>query len=273
MWWWCINDTRHHISPLEISLTLFWKASTRTDYQAIGWGLQHLRGLFWWLGGSVWLCSGVLGMSVGWMMFGLKEKTERCPVSAPWTLLTLWGEICVDSVPFFLSFLVSVCLFITPDLCHSLSFSIDSTSNSLSLGYHLHHSCSPVLNLSPLHPPPICLLLLPPCSQKLSFKERVRMASPRGQSMKSRQTSINDRQRCSPGNEVVGGSELMGGSPAKVQKSWSFNDRTRFRPSLRLKSQPRTAVPDGEPHSVHLTVDDICQITLLSTVRHFTRYI
>ncbi|XP_040906343.1 potassium voltage-gated channel subfamily KQT member 5 [Toxotes jaculatrix] len=81
-------------------------------------------------------------------------------------------------------------------------------------------------------------------SQKLSFKERVRMASPRGQSMKSRQTSINDRQRCSPGNEVVGGTELMGGSPAKVQKSWSFNDRTRFRPSLRLKSQTRTVVPD-----------------------------
>ncbi|XP_023271512.1 potassium voltage-gated channel subfamily KQT member 4-like isoform X5 [Seriola lalandi dorsalis] len=86
---------------------------------------------------------------------------------------------------------------------------------------------------------------LPPLSQKLSFKERVRMASPRGQSMKSRQTSINDRQRCSPGNEVVGGAELMGGSPAKVQKSWSFNDRTRFRPSLRLKSQTRTAAPDG----------------------------
>ncbi|XP_069000361.1 potassium voltage-gated channel subfamily KQT member 4 isoform X2 [Embiotoca jacksoni] len=81
-------------------------------------------------------------------------------------------------------------------------------------------------------------------SQKLSFKERVRMASPRGQSMKNRQTSINDRQRCSPGNEVAGSGELMGGSPAKVQKSWSFNDRTRFRPSLRLKSQTRTAVPD-----------------------------
>uniref|UniRef100_A0A3Q4MLW4 Potassium voltage-gated channel, KQT-like subfamily, member 5a n=1 Tax=Neolamprologus brichardi TaxID=32507 RepID=A0A3Q4MLW4_NEOBR len=85
-----------------------------------------------------------------------------------------------------------------------------------------------------------------PANQKLSFKERVRMASPRGQSMKSRQTSMNDRQRCSPGNEMVGSTELMGGSPAKVQKSWSFNDRTRFRPSLRLKSQPRTAVPDGE---------------------------
>lgn len=72
------------------------------------------------------------------------------------------------------------------------------------------------------------------------------MASPRGQSMKNRQLSISDRQRCSPGNDVVGGVELMGGSPAKVQKSWSFNDRTRFRPSLRLKSQTRAAVSDGE---------------------------
>ncbi|XP_033979791.1 potassium voltage-gated channel subfamily KQT member 4-like [Trematomus bernacchii] len=65
--------------------------------------------------------------------------------------------------------------------------------------------------------------------------------------MKSRQTSVSERQRSSPGNEVVGGADLMGGSPAKVQKSWSFNDRTRFRPSLRLKSQTRTAVPDVDP--------------------------
>ncbi|XP_057704364.1 potassium voltage-gated channel subfamily KQT member 5 [Corythoichthys intestinalis] len=80
-------------------------------------------------------------------------------------------------------------------------------------------------------------------SQKLSFKERVRMASPRGQSVKSRQASVNDRQRCSPGNETASG-ELMGQSPAKVQKSWSFNDRTRFRPSLRLKSQTRNTPSD-----------------------------
>ncbi|XP_073729388.1 potassium voltage-gated channel subfamily KQT member 5 isoform X4 [Misgurnus anguillicaudatus] len=71
-------------------------------------------------------------------------------------------------------------------------------------------------------------------SQKLSFRERVRMASPRGQSLKSRQMSVNDRR--SPGTEVG----VEGSSPAKVQKSWSFNDRTRFRPSLRLKSQSRT---------------------------------
>uniref|UniRef100_A0A8C6L623 Potassium voltage-gated channel subfamily Q member 5 n=1 Tax=Nothobranchius furzeri TaxID=105023 RepID=A0A8C6L623_NOTFU len=92
-----------------------------------------------------------------------------------------------------------------------------------------------------------------PANQKLSFKERVRMASPRGQSMKSRQTSISDRQRCSPGNEVVGSNELITGSPAKVQKSWSFNDRTRFRPSLRLKSQTRTAAPDVD---TGMTTDD-----------------
>ncbi|XP_008404494.1 potassium voltage-gated channel subfamily KQT member 5 isoform X4 [Poecilia reticulata] len=72
-------------------------------------------------------------------------------------------------------------------------------------------------------------------SQKLSFKERVRMASPRGQSIKNRQTSsVNDRR--SP----VADSGTEGTSPAKVQKSWSFNDRTRFRPSLRLKSQSRS---------------------------------
>ncbi|XP_074487137.1 potassium voltage-gated channel subfamily KQT member 5 isoform X2 [Sebastes fasciatus] len=72
-------------------------------------------------------------------------------------------------------------------------------------------------------------------SQKLSFKDRVRMASPRGQSIKNRQTSsVNERR--SPVAEA--GAE--GTSPAKVQKSWSFNDRTRFRPSLRLKSQSRS---------------------------------
>uniref|UniRef100_A0A8C5CV80 Potassium voltage-gated channel, KQT-like subfamily, member 5b n=1 Tax=Gadus morhua TaxID=8049 RepID=A0A8C5CV80_GADMO len=69
--------------------------------------------------------------------------------------------------------------------------------------------------------------------QKLSFKERVRMASPRGQSIKSRQ-SVNERR--SPVAETPPPATAEGGSPAKVQKSWSFNDRTRFRPSLRLKT-------------------------------------
>uniref|UniRef100_A0AAR2II70 Potassium voltage-gated channel, KQT-like subfamily, member 5a n=1 Tax=Pygocentrus nattereri TaxID=42514 RepID=A0AAR2II70_PYGNA len=84
-----------------------------------------------------------------------------------------------------------------------------------------------------------------------NFKERVRMASPRGQSIKSRQTSLNDRR--SPSTDVA----AEGSSPAKVQKSWSFNDRTRFRPSLRLKSQSRT-VPEGQssciPHTTFMSL-------------------
>ncbi|XP_073531663.1 potassium voltage-gated channel subfamily KQT member 5 isoform X4 [Phyllobates terribilis] len=76
-------------------------------------------------------------------------------------------------------------------------------------------------------------------SQKLSFKERVRMASPRGQSIKGRQTSVGDRR--SPSTDM--GSEA---SPTKVQKSWSFNDRTRFRPSLRLKSSQPKPVTDTD---------------------------
>lgn len=76
-------------------------------------------------------------------------------------------------------------------------------------------------------------------SQKLSFKERVRMASPRGQSIKSRQASVGDRR--SPSTDIT-----AEGSPTKVQKSWSFNDRTRFRPSLRLKSSQPKPVIDGK---------------------------
>ncbi|KAM5256196.1 potassium voltage-gated channel subfamily KQT member 5 isoform 2-T2 [Ctenodactylus gundi] len=76
-------------------------------------------------------------------------------------------------------------------------------------------------------------------SQKLSFKERVRMASPRGQSIKGRQASVGDRR--SPSTDITAES-----SPTKVQKSWSFNDRTRFRPSLRLKSSQPKPVLDAD---------------------------
>nr|XP_045246191.1 potassium voltage-gated channel subfamily KQT member 5 isoform X4 [Macaca fascicularis] len=83
--------------------------------------------------------------------------------------------------------------------------------------------------------------------QKLSFKERVRMASPRGQSIKSRQASVGDRR--SPSTDIT-----AEGSPTKVQKSWSFNDRTRFRPSLRLKSSQPKPVIDAD---TALGTDDV----------------
>ncbi|XP_041419062.1 potassium voltage-gated channel subfamily KQT member 5 isoform X2 [Xenopus laevis] len=86
-----------------------------------------------------------------------------------------------------------------------------------------------------------------PTNQKLSFKERVRMASPRGQSIKGRQASIGDRR--SPSADVA-----TDGSPTKVQKSWSFNDRTRFRPSLRLKSSQPKPVTDPD---VSLGADEV----------------
>ncbi|XP_039104859.1 potassium voltage-gated channel subfamily KQT member 5 isoform X1 [Hyaena hyaena] len=86
-----------------------------------------------------------------------------------------------------------------------------------------------------------------PTNQKLSFKERVRMASPRGQSIKSRQASVGDRR--SPSADIT-----AEGSPTKVQKSWSFNDRTRFRPSLRLKSSQPKPVIDAD---TALGTDDV----------------
>lgn len=180
-----------------------------------------------------------------------------------------------------LSTLTSVSHFISlsiPSLTYFYPLSHLSLFVSLNVSLLSPYTCIPKLSSSllllffspPRSPFPTSVT---PCSQKLSFKERVRMASPRGQSMKSRQTSINERQRCSPGNDVSSGDGLMGGSPAKVQKSWSFNDRTRFRPSLRLKSQTRTAVPDGEWDYAyvyaHLTVNgNHSTIDRLGTIEH-----
>ncbi|XP_059929072.1 potassium voltage-gated channel subfamily KQT member 5-like isoform X2 [Gadus macrocephalus] len=107
---------------------------------------------------------------------------------------------------------------------------------------------------------------LSPLRHKLSFKERVRLASPRGQSIKSRSPPGADQRPRSPppasAGELLGVAELGGG--AKVQKSWSFNDRTRFRPSLRLKG--RTPEDPGMPSEdsfdergchCDVTVDDL----------------
>ncbi|KAM8777842.1 potassium voltage-gated channel subfamily KQT member 5 isoform 2-T2 [Rhynchonycteris naso] len=98
------------------------------------------------------------------------------------------------------------------------------------------HTCSPTNKLCSNKQKLFRMYTTRTQSQKLSFKERVRMASPRGQSIKSRQASVGDRR--SPSTDIT-----AEGSPTKVQKSWSFNDRTRFRPSLRLKSsQPKPMI-------------------------------
>uniref|UniRef100_H3C9M9 Potassium voltage-gated channel, KQT-like subfamily, member 5a n=1 Tax=Tetraodon nigroviridis TaxID=99883 RepID=H3C9M9_TETNG len=171
------------------------------------------------------------------------------PVPAHVPVMSLGPFALVTAFFSFFTLLSESFLFLVLPACFSHSFPLNvrqfqsrNSEHALKVSSFIYLLDKNISHLSPFQT--FSPWVIASISQKLSFKERVRMASPRGQSMKNRQLSINDRQRCSPGNEVVGGVELMGGSPAKVQKSWSFNDRTRFRPSLRLKSQTRAAVSD-----------------------------
>ncbi|KAF3833853.1 hypothetical protein F7725_025057 [Dissostichus mawsoni] len=71
-------------------------------------------------------------------------------------------------------------------------------------------------------------------SSKMGFRDRIRMNNSRSsQSIKNKgsQMPTGSGVRRSPSQENVPEAT----SPGKVQKSWSFNDRTRFRTSLRLK--------------------------------------
>uniref|UniRef100_A0A8C5DH49 Potassium voltage-gated channel subfamily Q member 4 n=1 Tax=Gouania willdenowi TaxID=441366 RepID=A0A8C5DH49_GOUWI len=79
-------------------------------------------------------------------------------------------------------------------------------------------------------------------SSKMGFRDRIRMNNSR-----SSQTIRNKASPLSPGSGVNQSPSQENvpetTSPGKVQKSWSFNDRTRFRTSLRLKPRPPA---DGE---------------------------
>ncbi|XP_031709929.1 potassium voltage-gated channel subfamily KQT member 4 [Anarrhichthys ocellatus] len=77
---------------------------------------------------------------------------------------------------------------------------------------------------------------------KMGFRDRIRMNNSRSsQTMRSKASPLppGSSVRSSPSQENVPEAT----SPGKVQKSWSFNDRTRFRTSLRLK--PRPPVDEG----------------------------
>uniref|UniRef100_A0A8D2KZX8 Potassium voltage-gated channel subfamily Q member 4 n=1 Tax=Varanus komodoensis TaxID=61221 RepID=A0A8D2KZX8_VARKO len=114
----------------------------------------------------------------------------------------------------------------------------------------------------------------PPCcsgeSNKMGIKDRIRLNSSQRQGSRGKQHLAPPLRR-SPSTENV--SEAS--SPTKVQKSWSFNDRTRFRASLRLK--PRTPVEDGpaedsseeKAYQCDLTLEDIMPAvkTLIRAVR------
>uniref|UniRef100_H3B0H4 Potassium voltage-gated channel subfamily Q member 4 n=1 Tax=Latimeria chalumnae TaxID=7897 RepID=H3B0H4_LATCH len=110
-------------------------------------------------------------------------------------------------------------------------------------------------------------------SGKLGLKDRIRMNNTRVQGVRSKQ-QLTPSVRCSPSTENV--NETI--SPTKVQKSWSFNDRTRFRTSLKLK--PRLPIEghadghgedsnDEKAYHCDLTVEDIMPAvkTLIRSVR------
>ncbi|TMS18204.1 Potassium voltage-gated channel subfamily KQT member 4 [Larimichthys crocea] len=75
------------------------------------------------------------------------------------------------------------------------------------------------------------------CNTKIGFRDRIRMNNSR-----SSQTIRNKASPLPPGSSVRQSPSQENvpeaTSPGKVQKSWSFNDRTRFRTSLRLKPRP-----------------------------------
>lgn len=77
----------------------------------------------------------------------------------------------------------------------------------------------------------------------MGIKDRIRMGSSQRRTGPSKQHLAPPPMATSPSSEQVGEAT----SPTKVQKSWSFNDRTRFRPSLRLKSSQPKPVIDGKP--------------------------
>ncbi|KAK2830337.1 hypothetical protein Q5P01_018268 [Channa striata] len=72
---------------------------------------------------------------------------------------------------------------------------------------------------------------------KIGFRDRIRMNNSRTtQNVRNKASALppGSGVRRSPSQENVPDAT----SPGKVQKSWSFNDRTRFRTSLRLKPRP-----------------------------------
>ncbi|XP_073173677.1 potassium voltage-gated channel subfamily KQT member 4 isoform X3 [Lepidochelys kempii] len=108
-------------------------------------------------------------------------------------------------------------------------------------------------------------------SNKMGIKDRIRLNNSQRQGSRGKQ-HLAPPMRRSPSTENV----QEASSPTKVQKSWSFNDRTRFRASLRLKPRPPVEV-DGlveesteeKGYQCDLTFEDIMPAvkTLIRAVR------
>ncbi|XP_078187512.1 potassium voltage-gated channel subfamily KQT member 4 isoform X4 [Callithrix jacchus] len=108
-------------------------------------------------------------------------------------------------------------------------------------------------------------------SSRMGIKDRIRMGSSQRRTGPSKQHLAPPTMPTSPSSEQVGEAT----SPTKVQKSWSFNDRARFRASLRLKPRtsaeeaPSEEVAEEKSYQCELTVDDVMPAvkTVIRSVR------
>ncbi|KAK1805075.1 hypothetical protein P4O66_019437 [Electrophorus voltai] len=108
-------------------------------------------------------------------------------------------------------------------------------------------------------------------SGKTGFRDRIRMNNSRSaQAVRSKASSplSPESAQHSPSTENIPEAT----SPGKVQKSWSFNDRTRFRTSLRLKSRPPTEVEGvGEEVTEDKSYCDVAMEDVIPPVKTLIR--
>ncbi|XP_051948809.1 potassium voltage-gated channel subfamily KQT member 4-like [Xyrauchen texanus] len=107
-------------------------------------------------------------------------------------------------------------------------------------------------------------------SGKMGFRDRIRMNNSRSsQAIRSKASPLPPGNvRRSPSTENVPEAT----SPGKVQKSWSFNDRTRFRTSLRLKPRPAADVYGvGEENTEDKSYCDVAMEDVIPAVKTLIR--
>ncbi|XP_077599944.1 potassium voltage-gated channel subfamily KQT member 4 isoform X3 [Stigmatopora nigra] len=113
--------------------------------------------------------------------------------------------------------------------------------------------------------------MLPSFSSKLGFRDRIRMNNSRSAQVIRNKASPQvpgQSVRHSPTQENV----PEAASPGKVQKSWSFNDRTRFRTSLRLKARPPVEVEGlGEDSAEDKGYCDVAMDDVIPAVKTLIR--
>nr|XP_055075721.1 potassium voltage-gated channel subfamily KQT member 4 isoform X6 [Misgurnus anguillicaudatus] len=112
--------------------------------------------------------------------------------------------------------------------------------------------------------------MLPSFSGKLGFRDRIRMNNSRSsQALRSKASPLpSGNVRQTPSTENVPEAT----SPSKVQKSWSFNDRTRFRTSLRLKPRPAADVEGiGEENAEDKSYCDVAMEDVIPAVKTLIR--